>query len=176
MVRRIWWRIQRVQRRRWLKRRRRRELELVKAMRSEEFLSQLDHKRISDAIAGAEKMTSGEIRVFIQRGDLAGDALPVAQEKFAQLGMTKTAARNGVLIFVAPRPQKFAVVGDEGIHERCGAEFWKQLVDSMGAHFKAHNFTEGLVRGINGAGEMLARHFPCARGDCNELSDTVIEE
>ena len=31
--------------------------------------------------------------------------------------MTATRDRNGVLIFVAPRAQKFAVIGDSGIHE-----------------------------------------------------------
>lgn len=144
-------------------------------MRTKEFLSRLEHKRISEAIAAAERKTSGEIRVYIQRGELEGDALPIAQERFQELGMTKTADRNGVLIFVAPRAQKFAVVGDEGIHHKCGAEFWQQLVDSMAAHFRNNNFTDGMVQGITTAGEQLARHFPRQSADKNELPDTVIE-
>jgi uncharacterized membrane protein len=145
-------------------------------MRTKEFLNKLEHQRISDAIAAAEGKTSGEIRVYIQRGEIPGDALPIAQQKFDELGMTKTAERNGVLIFVAPRPQKFAVVGDEGIHQKCGADFWQQLADSMAQHFREQNFTDGIVDGITRAGELLAQHFPRQESDRNELPNTVMEE
>ena len=92
-------------------------------MRTKEFLSQLDHDRIVSAIKTAEATTSGQIRVFVQRGDLTGDPVIAAQEKFRKLGMEATQERNGVLIFVLPRARKFAVVGDEGVHAKCGAEF-----------------------------------------------------
>lgn len=145
-------------------------------MRSKDFLSRLDHKRITDAIADAERRTSGEIRVFIQRGEVAGDALRVAQKKFDELGMAKTAQRNGVLIFVAPRAQKFAVLGDEGIHQKCGEQFWQQLVARMAQHFRSENFTDGLVHGITETGTLLAQHFPREKSDRDELPNTIIEE
>lgn len=145
-------------------------------MRSKEFLNRLDHQRITDAIAEAERKTSGEIRVYLQRGELSGDALPIAHKKFHELGMTKTAERNGVLVFVAPRAQKFAVVGDEGIHQKCGEAFWQQLVAGMAAHFRSENFTEAVVHGITGAGDLLAEHFPRQENDRNELPNTIIQE
>ncbi len=145
-------------------------------MRSKEFLTRLDHDRIVAAIASAEAKTSGEIRLYIQRGEIARDPLPVAQKKFQDLKMHKTAGRNSILIFVAPRAQKFAVVGDEAVHQKCGDEFWKQLVDEMQAHFKKENFTEALIHGIANAGTLLARSFPRRSTDRNELPDTIIEE
>ena len=72
---------------------------------------------------------------------LAEDALERAQKKFLQLGMQKTQERNGVLIFVAPRAQKFAVIGDEGVHQRCGERFWQELIDKMRVHFQREDFT-----------------------------------
>ncbi|MGZ4967423.1 MAG: TPM domain-containing protein [Chthoniobacterales bacterium] len=144
-------------------------------MRSKEFLDRLDHKRISDAIAEAERKTSGEIRVFVQRGEVKGDVLLLAQKKFADSGMHKTAQRNAVLIWIAPRAQKFAIVGDEGVHQKCGEEFWQKLVDEMQAHFKDENFTHALIHGIHSAGELLARFFPREKGDKNELPNTIIE-
>ncbi len=75
-------------------------------MRTKEFLSKLDHDRIVQTIHEAESKTSGEIRVFIQRGKLSVDPLIVAQKKFQRLGMHKTRERNAVLIFVAPRAHK----------------------------------------------------------------------
>ncbi len=145
-------------------------------MRTKDFLDRLDHKRIVDAIASAEATTSGEIRVFIQRGEMAGDPLDFAQKKFQQLGMTKTSARNAILILVAPRAQKFAVVGDEGVHQKCSAEFWQQLVDGMRTHFKSENFTDALLAGINSAGHLLASHFPRQAGDQNELPDEPVSD
>ena len=144
-------------------------------MRAHDFILRLDHDRIVAAIKAAETKTSGEIRVFIHRGELADDALQHAQRKFAKLGMQKTKERNGVLIFVAPRAQKFAVIGDEAVHARCGEVFWQQLVGSMREHFQRENFTEALVLAINQTADLLATHFPRSAGDKNELSDEIVE-
>src|SRR5712691_9432821 len=129
-------------------------------MRTKEFLSRLEHEQIVQAICDAESKTSGEIRVFIQRGKLDVDPLIAAQKKFHQLGMHKTAEHNAVLIFVAPRAHKFAVVGDKGIHEKCGEEFWQRLVEQMREHFGSEKFSHALVEAVEEAGKALAAHFP----------------
>ena len=144
-------------------------------MRTKSFLSQLDHERIVGAIKEAEAKSTGEIRVFIQRGELEGDPVIAAQKKFHELRMDATRERNGILIFVLPRAQKFAVVGDEGMHQKCGPEFWQRLVESMREHFKREEFTDALVEAIESAGQLLARHFPRQDSDRNELSDQVVE-
>ena len=83
-----------------------------------------------------------------------------AERKFLELGMDKTAERNAILIFVAPRAQKFAVVGDEAIHQKCGEKFWQRLVERMREHFKARNLPDALVEGIEKAGKLLGTQFP----------------
>src|SRR5437764_15326613 len=100
-------------------------------MRTKEFLSKLEHDRIVQAIRAAEVNTSGEIRVYIQRGKLSGDAVIAAQKRFQRLGMHRTTGRNAVLIYVAPRAHKFAVVGDKAIHEKRGENYWQRVVDLM---------------------------------------------
>ncbi len=144
-------------------------------MRAHEFVERLDHDRILEAISGAEAKSSGEIRIFVHRGELKGDALAEAQTQFVKLGVQKTRERNGVLIFVAPRAQKFAVVGDEGVHSKCGEVFWQQLVEKMRGHFKSDKFTDALVEAIAETGELLAAHFPRSSSDVNELSDEIVE-
>ena len=89
--------------------------------------------------------------------------------------MQKTRERNAVLIFVAPRAQKFAIVGDEGVHQKCGAEFWQKLVDAMRDHFQKENFTEALVKAIGDTEQLLARYFPRTPDDRDELPNTVLE-
>ena len=142
-------------------------------MRTKEFIRKLDHDRIIEAIRQAETKTSGEVRVYIQRGKLDRDVLAVAQEKFQSLGMENTAARNGVLIFVAPRMQQFAVLGDEGIHQRCGDALWRRVVEKMGVHFKLNHFSDAIVEAINDLADVLGDQFPRRAGDVNELPDRV---
>ena len=144
-------------------------------MRPKDFLHRLDHQRISSAIAAAEATTSGEIRVFIDRTNVQEDPLIFAEKKFLQLGMDKTSERNAILILVAPRSQKFAVVGDEGVHKKCGSDFWQKMVADMRAHFQQEEFTDAIVEAIERAGELLARYFPRQHDDRNELPDAPLE-
>jgi uncharacterized membrane protein len=141
-------------------------------MKEQAFIEQLQNDQIVAAIRDAEAKTSGEIRVFISRRETT-DPLAAAQEEFTRLGMTKTAERNGVLIYVAPRSQKFAILGDKGIHERCGENFWRAVAEQMTAHFRKSEFTQGIVNAIQKAGTLLGEHFPRRTDDKNELPDTV---
>jgi uncharacterized membrane protein len=141
-------------------------------MKAKDFVCQLDDKHIVQSIQKAEQKTSGEIRVFITRQE-PEDAVAAAQAQFDALEMHKTAGKNGVLIYVAPRVQKFAVVGDKGVHERCGQQFWESVASEMTVHFKKSEFTRGILHGVHKAGELLAQHFPRRPGDINELPDEI---
>jgi uncharacterized membrane protein len=143
-------------------------------MRTKKFIEKLEHDRIVRAIAAAEMTTSGEIRVFVQHGEVS-DPVDSAREQFERLGMTKTRERNGVLIFVAPRAQKFAVIGDQGLHEKCGDAFWEALTEAMRMHFQAQNFTDAVLHAIRETGALLAQHFPRRTDDRDELPNRVEE-
>src|SRR5258707_15232926 len=145
-------------------------------MRTKEFLSKLDHDRIIEAIRGAKSKTSGEIRVYVQRGKFETDPVLLAQKKFQRLGMYKTRERNAVLIFVAPRAHKFAVVGDQAVHEKCGEQFWQRVVDGMRKHFQNEKFNDALVEAINEIGKLLTAHFPRRSTSANELPDEIVEQ
>ncbi len=134
----------------------------------------IDHERVVAAITAAELKTSGEIRVVLCRRK-AADPVAAARREFTRLGMTATAARNGVLIFVAPASRNFAVIGDTAIHEKCGETFWRLLAAELSAHFKRGDFTAGLVHGIEHAGKLLAENFPRSDDDRNELPDDITE-
>ena len=96
---------------------------------------------------------------MIERG-LEPDFPLAAQKEFARLGMAKSPERNGVLIFVTPRTRKFAVIGDAGVHAKCGDVFWQELAQAMTGYFSKSEFTEGIAHGVRKAGELLAEHFP----------------
>jgi uncharacterized membrane protein len=146
-------------------------------MQTKSFLGALDHERIVKAIQEAEARSRGEVRVHVSQKTVA-DATADAARQFEALGMTQTAERNGVLLFVAPVSQTFAVVGDEGIHARCGPGFWKDVAAAVEADFRAGRFTDGIVKGVARVGDALATHFPRTEGatDRNELPDDVTED
>ena len=103
------------------------------------------------------------------------DAVSAARNQFERLGMTQTRERNAVLIFVAPRAQKFAVIGDRGVYEKCGQPFWEALTQAMRPHFHAQHFTDAIVHAVREAGSLLAQHFPRRPDDRNELPNAVEE-
>lgn len=138
------------------------------------FVESLDDERIVAAIREAESRTRAEIRVHVAE-DAVEDTQDAGARVFEELGMTATAERNGVLLFVAPASRRFAVLGDAGIHARCGEAFWSAVAEAMAAEFRASRFTEGIVAGIAAVAAELSRHFPRSAGDAdrNELPDTV---
>jgi uncharacterized membrane protein len=128
-------------------------------MHPKKFSKHLQHDVIVAAIREAEQKTSGEIRVSISPKHVDA-AVAAAQAEFLRLGLNRSPERNGVLIFVAPRAHKFAVIGDEAVHAKCGDEFWRQLADAMAGYFRKSEFTPGILHGVQKAGELLAEHFP----------------
>jgi uncharacterized membrane protein len=128
-------------------------------MHPKHFSKHLQHDKIVEAIRDAEHKTTGQIRVSISPKHI-DDPVTAAQIEFMRLGMNESRERNGVLIFVAPRSHKFAVIGDEAVHAKCGDEFWRKLVDVMSGYFRKSEFTPGIIHGVQKAGELLAEHFP----------------
>ena len=142
-------------------------------MKAKEFISQLDEARIVAAIVEAEKQTSGEIRVYVSHRAHA-NALAFARRRFHQLGMTKTRQRNAVLLYLAPRTRQFAIIGDDGVHEKCGDAFWQEVSADLSAGMRQGDFTAAILQTIQKIGALLAAHFPPAPGDQNELPNAII--
>jgi len=132
----------------------------------------IDKRRVKRAIQDAERRTSGEICVSLSP-PFWGDVWKAAQLAFERLGMTATRDRNAVLFFVVPSRHRFAVLGDRGIHEKVGPEFWCRIASALSERFRQGDFTGGLVVGIEAVGEGLAKHFPHDVSDTNELPDEV---
>ncbi len=140
--------------------------------KKKKFIDKSDEQEIIKAIQAAEKSTSGEIRVHLEpncKGKMEERALYI----FGELKMHETAARNGVLIYLAVNDHKFYILGDEGIHKKVPDDFWESTKEVMQTHFKKGKFKEGLVKGIVLAGEQLKKHFPYQDDDINELSDEI---
>ena len=138
----------------------------------EEFLSEEEEAEVVDAIRRAEKKTSGEIRVHIEKTS-NGEIWDRAMEVFHLLKMDNTKEDNGVLLYVAIDDRKFIIYGDKGINAVVPKDFWETTKDAIASEFKKGNFKQGLIDGILRAGHELQAHFPWEEGDTNELSDKI---
>ena len=136
------------------------------------FFSPDDERRILSAIRDAESLTSGEIRVRIER-KAGKDPMALARKAFESLGMRNTALKNGTLIVLTLEDRKFAILGDDGINKKVPDGFWNKVKDMVQERFRKGLFTEGLVEGVKEIGEQLATYFPHERKDRNELPDAI---
>jgi uncharacterized membrane protein len=134
------------------------------------FFSKDELQKIGEAIAAIEEKTSAEIRVRLEK-KCEGDPLDRARILMNELGMTKTKGRNAVIIYIALEDHRFAIFGDEGIHKVMGDEGWKALSNQLAEYFRKGEFCEGLTQIIYKIGEMLAKPFPPAAENVNELTN-----
>jgi uncharacterized membrane protein len=136
------------------------------------MLTAQEQTLVAKAISAAEKNTSGELRVHMEKV-CTKDPVQRAIAVFEKLGMHQTAARNGVLIYVATESAQLAIIGDKGINELVPENFWDSTRDLMITHFKTGQITEGLCAAIAEAGKQLAKYFPYEDNDQNELSNEI---
>jgi uncharacterized membrane protein len=147
------------------------------AVRTHDFLRQLDEAAVVQAIQEAESRTSGEIRVFVTTRHVAADnIIDRATNRFEKLGMCTTQDRNAILLYFAPRSQQFAIIGDTEVYEKFAPEHWSKIVTMMTDKLRAGRFTEAVISGVSIAGDLLARHFPRETDDRNELPDEIDRE
>jgi uncharacterized membrane protein len=140
-----------------------------------DFFSEEDKQQLVAAIQKAEQRTSGEVRVFVESKCRFMDALERAKEIFLQLEMDETADRNATLIYVAVKDHQAAILGDAGIHQKVGQQYWEEEVNKMMVHFKNEKLADGICQVVNDIGEALHQHFPYNRDtDKNELPDEIV--
>lgn len=137
------------------------------------FFTEEEQQYIIEAIQEAERQTSGEVKVHIEKNCPTPDVMERAKEVFLFLNLHQTSERNGVLFYLAYEDHKFAVLGDKGINEKVPTGFWDSTKDLLRSHFKAGEFKEGFRHGILEAGLQLKTHFPYRSGDINELPDDI---
>ena len=140
--------------------------------KTEDFLSKADEQEIVQAIIEAEKNTSGEIRVHLEE-HTEKSPLDRAQEVFFELHMHETQDRNGVLFYVGVADKKFAIIGDEGIHEKVHQNFWDQMHDQITQEFSKKNYHNGLKNAVLETGKELKKYFPISGENPNELSNEI---
>ena len=134
--------------------------------------SQNDKNRILEAIQDAEKQTSGEIRVHAD-SKCSGDPIQTAISHFERLKMHETKDRNGVLIYIATRDRKLAIIGDQHINEKVSTDYWETTKNNLIAAFKKGEYVNGITDAVADVGEKLKAYFPYLSDDADELANDL---
>ena len=136
------------------------------------WLSAEEEAALEQRIARVERKTSAEVRIHVERR-CPGDVMDRAAECFEALKMHQTAARNGVLLYLALKDRKFAVLGDIGIHQHVGDTFWKSVEFAAKPHLVESEWSKALDAATAAVGDALAEHFPWTPEDVNELTNAI---
>ncbi len=148
------------------------------------FLTSEERVGIADAIARAEALTSGEIRVLVVA---ASSVLPKlgkkdqkralrhrAEREFTRLGMQNTRDRTGVLIMISIEERMVQVLAGSAINSVVPENSWPAMVQCVVEGIKGGNPARGITTAVAGIAGMLSEHFPEKPDDSNELSNAVV--
>ncbi len=113
-------------------------------------------------------------RLFVLESRASEVAAEQAFQEFYRLGLHKTSASTGVLIFVSLFERRVIVLGDDGIDAKVGEEHWNATRDAILSGIQRGSLADGLVDGIRRSGDELAKHFPWESGDRNEVPDRMV--
>lgn len=129
-------------------------------MHPKTFHAQIDKPRLVAALADAERNTTGRIYVYVSHRPIT-DPMAGAQRRFHKLGLSRLHEhRASVLIYLAPKTFKFAIIGDTAIHERCGDEYWKGLAEKLSHDLKFADLMTALLNAIAALKATMEEYFP----------------
>lgn len=98
-----------------------------------------------------------------------------ALEQFLAHGLHTTEGRTGVLVFLSLAERYGEVVADEGIYREVDPAVWDEAVAALLAGAAAGQPARGFADAVAVCGKVLARHFPPAPGDRDELPNRLVE-
>ncbi len=138
-------------------------------------LSDASLTRLEQAVAMAERDSSGQIRLVVEASwplILVGRMTPRARalQWFSELRVWDTEHNNGVLIYLCFAEHDVEILADRGFNQRVKAEDWEAICKRMETQFRSGMFEAGLAEGVAAIGELLREHFP-GEMQVNELPD-----
>jgi len=136
------------------------------------FFADSSSRKIVQAIHDVEQKTYAEIRVHIE-DDCPSNPVDRALEVFHKLKMSNTKNQSGVLIYISTDDKKIAVIGDVGIHQQVGNDYWDRIVQDMIRVIAQKDLTDGIVYGIEEIGKKLIRYFPERSTVVDELPNEI---
>ena len=133
--------------------------------------------QIEQRVTASERLHAGEVRFAVEHalelGDLLAGVTPRerALEVFGLLRVWDTEHNNGVLIYVLHAEHAVEIVADRGLARCVPQTDWDALCRRVETEFRNGRHAIGALAAVEGAAQLLERHFPAKTGTRNELPD-----
>ncbi|HXG53244.1 MAG TPA: TPM domain-containing protein [candidate division Zixibacteria bacterium] len=115
-------------------------------------------------------------RLLVPRARIERAVALRALAAFAAHGIHLTREHTGILILVSLLEHRVEVLADRGINEKVPPGTWDEIVQTITEGLKSGQACDALCRAIARCGEILARHFPRAADDRDELANKLVTE
>jgi putative membrane protein len=112
---------------------------------------------------------------FLNQGHVENQVSKSALAAFYSQGLYKTAADNGILLYISVLEKKVWILADSGINSRISQTTWDEIVDQLTDGIKQTNQCQAICSAIQSIGEILQEHFPYENDDTNELHNLIID-
>jgi len=112
-------------------------------------------------------------RLLTGRRAMREEVTRAAAEAFERFHVKGTKGATGIIVYLSLYEHMVVVLGDEPIAEKIDEAAWGGIVACVIGGIKAGKPAQGLCEGIAACGELLAKHFPIAAGDVNELGNEL---
>ena len=96
-----------------------------------------------------------------------------ARERFVDLGVSKTSARTGILVFVSAFERRVEIVPDTGVDLAALGGAWEDAVKKLDRTLRLDADPQRFIEGLRALGAPLAAVLPRNSDDVNELADEV---
>jgi len=97
-----------------------------------------------------------------------------ALEQFLTQNLHTAKSRTGVLIFVSVAERYAEIIADAAIHAKVPEGTWDKLVQDMTRRIGEGRIVEAFVAAVEGAGALLAQHFPPGAAPPHDLPNHLI--
>ena len=111
-------------------------------------------------------------RALTRKKVLQANTELAARAAFYDLGVSRTAQRNGILVFVSTFERRVSVLADVGIDRDALEPDWGRICSDMDAAAR-HLVPERLFAALEGLAPVLGAAMPRRADDVNELPDEV---
>jgi putative membrane protein len=101
---------------------------------------------------------------------MADNARTAARAAFVDLGVSRTKARSGVLVFISMFERKVEVVTDIGIDQAALGPLWKDALHRLTEAVQKTEF-DRFLEALRSMGPALGEALPRASDDVNEIPD-----
>ncbi len=113
-------------------------------------------------------------RLFTPRKQMLDEVSARAREIFFDKRVHHTSGATGMLIYVSLFEHMAVVLGDQEVLDKLGQTFLDQLCQQLTEGLHQRNSSDAICSVIAEAGKQLSGPLPRAKGDVNELQDTLI--